>query len=380
MKIMVRRPRCTLVGADLSAAEVRAAVDASRDQNMLDAYNHNKDLYALIASKLFNTTYDNCLEFYPEGTKVMIEGKEHICGKKEVTNKEGKQRRSASKRCLLGSMYGRGAASIAEQIGCSVEEAKKIMDNFYKEFPRLKEWIEETKAKTAKVGYVDDALGRRRHLPNALLPKYEYKSLTPTVNPFLNCPNEHVDPALAEKYDSKLKGYVPKREFAKISKEAEADGISIVDNGSKIAEALRESVNWCCQAVTATWIKKNMLAVAEDPEINRLGGRILLTIHDELQLSVPAKNSEAVKERLTRLMSDTCRDICCVPLPSDGTIEWSGAWYMTEMETLINAHFNAYREAGMSDEEACEKVCEEESELSTESIRSFLFEGKYLDY
>ena len=93
MKIMVRRPRCTLVGADLSAAEVRAAVDASRDQNMLDAYNHNKDLYALIASKLFNTTYDNCLEFYPEGTKVMIEGKEHICGKKEVTHKEGKQRR-----------------------------------------------------------------------------------------------------------------------------------------------------------------------------------------------------------------------------------------------------------------------------------------------
>ena len=35
-------------------------------------------------------------------------------------------------------MYGRGTASIAEQIQGTVEEAQEIVDNFYKSFPEVK--------------------------------------------------------------------------------------------------------------------------------------------------------------------------------------------------------------------------------------------------
>lgn len=56
---------------------------------MINAYKEGKDLYAEIAALSFNTTYDNCLEFRPDGT----------------TNKEGKERRSQAKSMKICSFY-----------------------------------------------------------------------------------------------------------------------------------------------------------------------------------------------------------------------------------------------------------------------------------
>ena len=41
-------------------------------------------------------------------------------------------------------LYGRGAKSVGEQIGKSKEEAQKIIDNFFKSFPKVKEFIQKT--------------------------------------------------------------------------------------------------------------------------------------------------------------------------------------------------------------------------------------------
>ena len=60
------------------------------DPSMLEAYKNGKDLYASIASLAFNRSYEDCLEFRPDGT----------------TNKEGKERRSQAKSILLGRPRG----------------------------------------------------------------------------------------------------------------------------------------------------------------------------------------------------------------------------------------------------------------------------------
>lgn len=69
---------------------------------MIKAYSEGKDLYAVIASMSFDKPYEDCLEFYPEGTKIIYEGQEVICGKKTHQNKEGKERRTQAKSVLLG--------------------------------------------------------------------------------------------------------------------------------------------------------------------------------------------------------------------------------------------------------------------------------------
>ena len=82
--------------------EPRVLAQVSGDNDMANAYREGKDLYAIMASKIYRKPYEDCLEFYPEGTVITVDGKQVVCKKKEHTNKEGKKRRSDTKSVLLG--------------------------------------------------------------------------------------------------------------------------------------------------------------------------------------------------------------------------------------------------------------------------------------
>ena len=97
VKIKIKKPQYILVGADFSAQEVRMGSYASQDQDMINTYNSGVDLYALIASAAFDMPYEQCLEFYPSGEKIIYEGEEVITGVKTHTNLEGKKRRQDAK-------------------------------------------------------------------------------------------------------------------------------------------------------------------------------------------------------------------------------------------------------------------------------------------
>ena len=100
------KPGYRIVGADYSAQEPRLTAYMSQDPSMIKAYEEGKDLYSVIASMSFGRKYEDCLEFYPEGTKVMVDGKEVIAGHKNVQNKEGKKYRTMAKSILLGRPKG----------------------------------------------------------------------------------------------------------------------------------------------------------------------------------------------------------------------------------------------------------------------------------
>lgn len=54
-------------------------------------------------------------------------------------------------------MYGRGTASVAEQIHSTVEEAQKIIDDFFNSYPGIKRFVEEQQALAKKRGYTETA-------------------------------------------------------------------------------------------------------------------------------------------------------------------------------------------------------------------------------
>ena len=97
-------PGCVFVGADFSQQEPRILSAYSQDPEMIGAYKAGKDLYATIAMGVYKNGYWDNMEHHEDGSP----------------NPDGKKRRSSCKSLLLGLMYGRGAASIAEQIGSSV--------------------------------------------------------------------------------------------------------------------------------------------------------------------------------------------------------------------------------------------------------------------
>ena len=142
-----------------SQQEPKVMTQMCGDPKMIKAYQEGKDLYAEIAALSFNTTYENCLEFRPDGT----------------TNPDGKNRRSQAKSILLGVLYGRGVPSIAEQLGTTTKKAQAIKDSVFKGFPAIPKFEEDSLDMAYEKGYVTTLWGRKRRLPDLQLPEYEFR-------------------------------------------------------------------------------------------------------------------------------------------------------------------------------------------------------------
>lgn len=346
------------VGADFSQQEPRLLSAYSNDDTMIDAYKQNKDLYATIAAGVYKNDYWDNMEHRQDGTP----------------NPEGKKRRSNCKSLLLGIMYGRGAPSIAEQIHSTVEEAQQIINDFYKQFPKVKEWTEKTEKDAKVTGYVEDLWGRRRRLPDILLPKYTVKSTKASTefNPILYTLGKvnNSSAALVESYKKKLSKVKSRNDYQKIQQEAEKDGIYIVDNGAFISQAERQCVNARIQGGAASMTKVCMRKVFDDDELNRLGAKLVLQIHDEVIVECPKQNAEAVMSRLTYVMKTSVADKVQVPFKCDGYIV--NCWYEDDFGDILKQELQKLIESGTSKEESFSKLLKEHSELTSEQLTQLL--------
>lgn len=338
---------------------------------MRDAYLQGRDLYSVIASQSFNVPYEDCLEFYPEGTVIEFEGKKVTCGYKTHQNKDGKGRRTQAKSILLGLLYGRGAASIGEQIHKTPEEAQEILDKFFTAFPSVKTWIENSQKFCRENGYVEDVAGRRRRLPDIQLPKYtiryKNKNVSSEFNPFLGCVGVVGEDKLIRSYREQLEKVKGNKQYAAIKSRAEADGIEILNNGGFISQAERQCVNARVQGSAATLTKCALISIYYDQRLRDIGAKLVNTVHDEILLEVPKENSERCEELLTENMVTSARVwVPIIPMKCD-TYNVD-AWYMDEYQVVIESEYKKLVESGMSDEDAEAKVVANHSELLPEQI------------
>lgn len=360
----------------MSAQEPRLTAQYAQDKNMIDAYSHGKDLYSVIASKSFGYSYEDCLEFYPEGTEILFEGKNVICGKKTHTNEEGKKRRTMAKSILLGILYGRGAKSVGEQINKSKEEAQEIINSFYEAFPDVKKWIDETMENAHKYGYVEDVAGRRRRLPDILLDKYEFEEINKkvTFNPILFTSGElnSIDSTVLDKYKRLLSNAKYKRDIDNVKKLAESENLHIHDNSGYIAQAERQAVNSRVQGGAATLTKCALLDIYNNQELKDLGAKIINTVHDEILLEVPEENSDRCAELLSSLMINSAKKyVRDVPMSVDTYCV--DAWYEDEYTTLVTKEFKKLIESGLTNDEAFDKICHSRCEMTSDKLRHICF-------
>lgn len=324
---------------------------------MIGAYKAGKDLYATIATGVYKNGYWDNMEHREDGS----------------ANPEGKKRRSACKSLLLGLMYGRGAASIAEQIGSSVQEAQKIIDDFYTGFPKVKQWVDKTEADAKVNGYVEDLWGRRRRLPDIQLPDYtiKYVGQSTKFNPLLGSTgavNSDAD-KLVEKYRKAIGKGVDKHTYVKIRDEAAAQNVKVVDNGAFISQAQRQCVNARVQGGAASMSKIAMAKVFHDPILRGLGFRIVLQIHDEIIGECPEENAKAAAERLCQVMQNCVADKISVPFKCDPSIVH--CWYEDDYSDILKEEYQELLKS-KSEDQAFHELLEKYSECSEEQLKNFL--------
>ena len=315
-KMFVASDGYVLMSSDYSQQEPKVMTQMCGDPKMIKAYQEGKDLYAEIAALSFNTSYDNCLEFRPDGT----------------TNPDGKNRRSQAKSILLGVLYGRGVPSIAEQLGTTTKKAQAIKDSVFKGFPAIPKFEEDSLEMAYEKGYVTTLWGRKRRLPDLQLPEFEFKwkdGVRPDID-LLDFGSGDEDAEtdvpedVQERYIRKLRNcyFGQKR---KIFEQANAEGIWIIDNGAKIADAQRQCVNARIQGSAADMSKLAMILVGNDVRLKELGFRLLIPVHDELIAECPEENVKECSERFAKLMSEAAMSRLTIPIKCD--VEITKAWY-----------------------------------------------------
>lgn len=326
---------------------------------MIQAYKDGKDLYATIASSVYKNDYWDNMEHHQDGSP----------------NPEGKKRRSNCKSLLLGIMYGRGVASIAEQTGCTIQEAQKIIDDFYKGFPAVKKWTDETQANVKKTGYVEDLWGRRRRLPDILRPLVEVNYIDKTkaavstdFNPLIGSTgrfSSHIKSDI-DIYREKALAAKSRQAMEKIKAEALTKGIEIHENGGFIAQAERQAVNARIQGSAATCTKIAQVKVASDKELKDLGFRMIISVHDELIGECPKENAEKAAERLCYVMRTCISDYVDVPFKCDPSITTS--WYMDEIAAKLQELRSIELAKGKTEEEVETEILQEHEELTKKDL------------
>lgn len=130
--LFVAPPGYKLVVADYSQIEPRVIASFSHDPIMVDNYLNGEDLYTTI------------------GKTMGVD-------------------RKAGKVLVLSIAYGVGPEKIAQSIGCTVTDARKLLDDFTKKFIDIQKYrgkiVRQAVAKTP-VPYVSTVFGRRRYIPD----------------------------------------------------------------------------------------------------------------------------------------------------------------------------------------------------------------------
>jgi DNA polymerase I len=217
-----------MLAADYSQIELRILAHFAQEPNLVDAFRRGEDIHARTAAIVNGVALD------------------------DVTG----EMRHAAKAINFGILYGMGARALAQQIGVSSKQAQEFIDGYFARLPRVRAWIDATKARAEADRGVRTMLGRRRRLP-------ELASSDPRQRSF----------------------------------------------GERIA------VNTPIQGSAADLIKRAMIDLDARIEREQLPARLLLQVHDELVLEVREDAAEAMADVVRAAMQDVA-DLA-VPLVVD---------------------------------------------------------------
>lgn len=137
-KAFIPEPGCKFFSADYSQIELRIMAHLSQDQNMIEDFRQGHDIHAATAAKVFHKSIN------------------------EVTKTE----RSKAKTANFGIIYGISAFGLAQRMGVSRYEAKELIENYFKTYSGIKNYMDHAIEEARVKGYIETILKRKRYLPD----------------------------------------------------------------------------------------------------------------------------------------------------------------------------------------------------------------------
>ena len=136
-KTFIPEDGCVFVSADYSQIELRVLAHLSQDPSLVDAFNNHLDIHADTASKIYGVPLS------------------------EVT----KDMRRKAKTANFGIIYGISAFGLSQRLSIPRDEAKQLIDGYFEQYPKVKEFIDSSIQFTRENGYAKTMLNRKRYIP-----------------------------------------------------------------------------------------------------------------------------------------------------------------------------------------------------------------------
>jgi len=225
---IIAQPGWLLLSADYSQIDLRALAHISQDTELIATFQRDEDVHTHTAAEVFGV---------PDA---------------EVTTKM----RRAAKTINFGVIYGMSGYGLQQATDLTREEAELFISTYFKRYPGVKNYIENTKRQAAALGYVQTVLGRRRYIPE------------------INSTNRQT------------------REAAE-----------------------RMAINMPVQGTSADIIKIAMVNLHREMAKRRLKSIMTLQVHDELVFEVPPAEMETMQSLVKEIMPDAMK--LSVPLKID---------------------------------------------------------------
>jgi len=127
-----------LLSADYSQIELRIMAHLSQDRSFIEAFHHGEDIHLATAAKIFH------------------------CPPDEVT----REQRNRAKTANFGIIYGISSFGLSQRLHISRAEAKSLIDEYFKMYPKVWEYIQNQINSAKESGFVTTLLHRRRYLPD----------------------------------------------------------------------------------------------------------------------------------------------------------------------------------------------------------------------
>ncbi|MCH8104430.1 MAG: DNA polymerase I [Proteobacteria bacterium] len=127
-----------ILALDYSQIELRIMAHLSKDENLLRAFELRQDVHRATAAEVFGESVDQVSD----------------------------DQRRAAKAINFGLIYGMSAFGLGKQLNISRKEAQLYVDTYFKRYPGVRRYMEETKERARDQGYVETVFGRRLYLPD----------------------------------------------------------------------------------------------------------------------------------------------------------------------------------------------------------------------
>ena len=137
-KSFVSEKNNLLISADYNQVEMRILADLADVKELKKAFKNSEDIHSLTASQVFGVD------------------------RKKVND----EMRRKAKAINFGIIYGITQYGLAKQISVSNQEALDFINNYFKKFPEIKDYMNNTIKFCRKNGFVNNIFGRKIHLRN----------------------------------------------------------------------------------------------------------------------------------------------------------------------------------------------------------------------